>query len=69
MVAWFPAPMQGMARKKNRPRDINQLAKQFVGDSTSDGPAEEHEESAKAKVGRKGGERVGNARAQKLTPE
>lgn len=50
-----------------RPRDVNQLAKMIVDLST--GEREEKPESVKAKAGRLGGLKGGQARADKLTPE
>lgn len=55
-----------MANPK-RPRDVNQLAKMIVDIST--GEIEEKPESVKAKSGRIGGLKGGQARAAKLTPE
>lgn len=50
-----------------RPRDVNQLAKMIVDLSTGD--EIEKPESVKAKSGRLGGLKGGQARADKLTPE
>ena len=54
-----------MANPK-RPRDTNQLAKMIVDLSTGD--ETEPELSPKAKAGRLGGLKGGDARAKKLTP-
>lgn len=50
-----------------RPRDTNQLAKMIVDLTTGD--ATEKPESVKARSGRKGGLKGGQARAEALTPE
>ena len=49
-----------------RPRDTNQLAKYIVDFTTGD--EQEPEPSAKARAGRLGGLKGGDARANKLTP-
>jgi hypothetical protein len=56
-----------MANPK-RPRDVNQLAKMIV-DLTTGNPIVEEPESAKAKAGRLGGLKGGEARAKALTPK
>lgn len=63
-----------MADKKKRPRDLNQLAASIVGAATSDEKRakpepEAEKDSAAVQLGRKGGEKGGKARAEKLTPE
>ena len=57
--------MPNRSSKKKRPRDTNQLAKSIVDEATSDSAPPK--ESVKAESGRKGGQRGGRARAQKLT--
>lgn len=60
-------------RSSNRPRDLNQLAKSLVDDSTGEGPAPERQlpekNSAAQELGRRGGLKGGRARAEKMTPE
>lgn len=59
--------MADQPSKKKRPRDTNKLAKSIVDQATSEEP--EPEESPKATAGRKGGQKGGKARADKLTKE
>ena len=59
-------------RSRKRPRDINELAKRLVDEST--GEAEkfdpyEGKDPAAVELGRRGGLKGGKARAAKLTPE
>jgi hypothetical protein len=58
--------MTDAPKKKKRPRDANQLAKSIVDLATCD-TEDEQEESLKAVSGRKGGQKGGDARANKLT--
>ena len=61
--------MADKPRKKKRPRDLAQLAKNIVDEATNQLPPEEGtEQSPKAKAGKKGGIKGGKARAKKLTP-
>jgi hypothetical protein len=60
-------------RSRKRPRDLNQLAKRLVDESTGDAPAlEEPDEPAKdpaaVELGRRGGLKGGKARAERMTP-
>jgi hypothetical protein len=59
-------------RSRKRPRDLNQLAKSLVDDTTdplpADDPADERDPLA-VELGRRGGLKGGKARAEKLTPE
>lgn len=76
--------MPNRSSKPKRPRDINQLAKAIVDQSTGEAPAEpepavglapetnapsEALRQAAAELGRRGGLKGGKARAAKLTPE
>jgi hypothetical protein len=58
-------------RSRNRPRDLNALAKSIVDDATSDEPRPQDREKDPAAVslGRRGGLKGGKARAEKLSPE
>lgn len=65
-----------MVGKKNRPRDINQLAARIVSAATDEEasweveqPDEPEKDPAAVALGRKGGKKGGKARAVKLTPE
>lgn len=59
-----------MSRPRNRPRDLNQLAKSLVEDATDEGREHEVAEPTPAQLnGRRGGLRGGAARAEKLSPE
>lgn len=64
-----------MPKKKKRPRDINQLAAQIVGEAVSDVLTEYNDDTnnnknqAAVTLGRLGGIKGGKARADKLTPE
>jgi hypothetical protein len=59
--------------KRKRPRDINQLAKFIVDVSTGDAELPEHQPDGKnpaaVELGKLGGKKGGQARANKLTPE
>jgi hypothetical protein len=66
--------MVGMPeRSRKRPRDLNSLAASIVGDATDETPepepAHDGKDPAAVALGRKGGLKGGNARAQKLTPQ
>jgi len=59
-------------RSSKRPRDLNQLAKRLVQESTGDAPPdplEPEKDPAAVALGRRGGLKGGRARADKLTPE
>ncbi len=59
-------------RTRNRPRDVNALAKSIV-DEATDGDAKRSRDAEKdpaaVALGRRGGLKGGKARAAKLTPE
>ena len=75
--AYQPSPryLARMAKHPKRPRDPNQLAHMIVGIAT--GETEEapvidpaaNKDSAAVSLGRRGGLKGGNARAEKLAPE
>ena len=54
-----------MPEKPSR-RDLNTLAARIVGDATDE---KREPESAQAQAGRRGGQKGGKVRAEKLTPE
>jgi hypothetical protein len=56
-----------MAKQSKKPADLNRLAAAIVGDATDETPQEP--ESRQAAAGRLGGEKGGNARAEKLSAE
>lgn len=58
-------------RSRKRPRDLNQLAKMIVDESTGQAePEQEHTRDPLAvELGRRGGLKGGKARAEKLSPE
>ena len=59
-------------RSRKRPSDVNELAKQLVGEATGETPLPdpaEGKDPAAVALGRKGGLKGGKARAAKLTPE
>lgn len=59
-------------RSRKRPRDVNELAKQLVDETTSDEPPagpDAGKDPAAVALGRKGGLKGGKARAAKMTPE
>lgn len=58
-------------RSRKRPRDLNQLAKQIVDESTgqTDALPEDTRDPAAVELGRRGGLKGGPARAKKLSPE
>lgn len=62
-----------MPDKRNRPRDLNQLAASLVADATDEDrdrePADDGKDPAAVALGRKGGLKGGKARAAKLTAE
>ena len=59
--------------KRPRPRDLNQLAAQIVGEATGDiepaAPRDNGKNPNAVALGRLGGQKGGKARAEKLTPE
>ena len=58
--------------RSRRPRDVNELAKQLVGEATGENPPYEPDagkDPAAVALGRKGGLKGGRARAAKMTPE
>lgn len=66
------------AKKKKRPRDVNELAAMIVGEATAeldsetgdDQPTAGSEKNPNAvALGKLGGQKGGKARAEKLTPE
>jgi hypothetical protein len=59
-------------RSRRRPTDVNELAKQLVGEATGEvGPVDPDlgKDPAAVALGRRGGLKGGKARAAKLTPE
>jgi hypothetical protein len=59
-------------RSRKRPRDLNQLAKRLVDESTGDAPDKAPEpvkDPAAVELGRRGGLKGGKARAERMTPE
>lgn len=61
-------------RSSKRPRDLNQLAKRLVEESTGEQPSAEppvapEKDPAAVSLGRRGGLKGGKARAEKLSPE
>jgi hypothetical protein len=59
-------------RSRKRPRDLNQLAKRLVEESTSDASEESPDPTknpAAVELGRLGGLKGGKARAKRMTPE
>ena len=61
-----------MAKRKRMPTDLNQRAKAIVDFATSDEPApdpDQGKDPAAVALGRKGGQKGGKARAEKLTGE
>jgi hypothetical protein len=61
-----------MAKRKKMPTDLNQRAKAIVDFATSDEPVpdpDEGKDPAAVALGRKGGQKGGKARAEKLSPE
>src|SRR2546423_917407 len=59
-------------RSRKRPRDVNELAKQLVGEATGEiEPIDPDagKDAAAVALGRKGGLKGGKARAEKMTPE
>lgn len=60
-------------RSRKRPRDLNQLAKSLVDDTTDPLPAEPEPENGKdpaaVALGRRGGLKGGRARADRMTAE
>ena len=58
-------------RSRKRPRDLNQLAKQIVDESTgqADPAPEDTRDPLAVELGRRGGLKGGPARAKKLSPE
>jgi hypothetical protein len=58
--------------RKKRPRDLNRLAADMVGEATEENPPTPEPDTrdpAAVALGRKGGLKGGRARAEKLTPE
>ncbi len=61
-----------MAKKAKLPTDVNSRAKAIVDFATSDGEVpdpDEGKDPAAVALGRKGGQKGGPARAEKMTPE
>ncbi len=59
-------------RSSKRPRDVNQLASQIVGEATGEfAPVDPDagKDPAAVALGRKGGLKGGKARAERMTPE
>jgi len=59
-------------RSRNRPTDVNELARQLVDEATGEAPRfdpNEGKDPAAVALGRKGGLKGGKARAAKLTAE
>lgn len=59
-------------RSRKRPKDLNQLAKRLVDESTGDAPEEPQapaKNAAAVELGRLGGLKGGKARAERMTPE
>ena len=59
-------------RSSKRPHDVNELAKQLVGEATGEEPKydpNEGKDPAAVALGRKGGLKGGKARAARMTPE
>jgi hypothetical protein len=60
-------------RSRKRPRDLNQLAKRLVDETTGDAPANEPADAGKdpaaVELGRRGGLKGGKARAERMTAE
>lgn len=59
-------------RSRKRPRDVNELARQLVGEAVGEIPkpdSDEGKDPAAVALGRKGGLKGGKARAAKMTPE
>lgn len=59
-------------RSRKRPRDVNELARQVVGEATGEVPPSDPDEGkdpAAVALGRKGGLKGGKARAAAMTPE
>lgn len=59
-------------RSRNRPRDVNELAKQLVAEATGDAPKldpDAGKDPAAVALGRKGGLKGGKARAERMTPD
>jgi hypothetical protein len=58
-------------RSRNRPRDVNELAKQLVDEATGEAPPapdpDEGKDPAAVSLGRRGGLKGGKARAAKLS--
>jgi hypothetical protein len=66
------ATLESMAKQSKKPADLNRLAGAIVGDATDDADAAMHQsekDPAAVELGRRGGERGGKARAEKMTPE
>jgi hypothetical protein len=59
-------------RSRKRPTDVNELARQLVGEATGEiqpTDPDEGKDPAAVALGRRGGLKGGKARAAKLTPE
>lgn len=59
-------------RSSKRPTDVNELARQLVGEATGDEPKYDPDagkDPAAVALGRKGGLKGGKARAANMTPE
>lgn len=61
-----------MPKRSRRPTDLNKLAASIVDDATSDEPKPDPDagkDPNAVALGRKGGQKGGRARADKMTPE
>lgn len=61
-----------MPERSRRPRDVNELAAQIVGEAVGDEPTYDPDagkDPAAVALGRRGGLKGGKARAAKMTPE
>ncbi len=59
-------------RSRKRPTDVNELARQIVGEATGEVPKldpDEGKDPAAVALGRKGGLKGGRVRAERMTPE
>jgi hypothetical protein len=59
-------------RSRKRPRDVNELAAQLVGEATGELPVadpDDGKDPAAVALGRRGGLKGGKARAASMTPE
>jgi hypothetical protein len=59
-----------MPKRSRKPTDLNKLAASIVDEATDDAPpADDEKDPAAVALGRKGGEKGGRARADRMTPE